>query len=178
MRLAAAYAQALADGAAPISAAPDLGSELADLLVAAGFMPPLVRAFWLDDRRPTTDDRRPTTDDRRPMVAEQRTKNKEQDGWRTGCPLGEPRTENGHPQGQPRTSTRRVNPEPGTTDNGPLTTDNSLDMELPLLPWPALRPLLVDRLFAADLARCDELAAAPEIELCALALVALAYASD
>src|SRR5687767_1392800 len=47
--LAAAYAQALADGAAPIPAAPDLGGELAELLADSGFAAPLVRAFWLGD---------------------------------------------------------------------------------------------------------------------------------
>jgi SAM-dependent methyltransferase len=130
-RLALAYAQALADGGVPIPATPDLGDELAQLLIAAGFAAPLVRAFWLD--RPTTDHRRTT---------EQRTKNKEQ----------------------------RTN-----LDHGLWTTDDPLAAELPLLPWPALRVLLAGRLSAAELSRCDQLAAVPDVELCALALVALVH---
>ncbi len=46
--------------------------------------------------------------------------------------------------------------------------------ELPLLPWAALRPRAARQLPAAALARCDAIAAAPEIELCTLALVAVA----
>jgi ubiquinone/menaquinone biosynthesis C-methylase UbiE len=47
-RLAAAYAQALAEGVAPLAASPDLGGDLADLLIGAGFTAPLIRAFSLD----------------------------------------------------------------------------------------------------------------------------------
>ncbi|MFL5805403.1 MAG: class I SAM-dependent methyltransferase [Roseiflexaceae bacterium] len=121
-RLAAAYVQALANGAAPIPTTPDLGADLADVLAEAGFAAPLVRAFWLDRRPPTADCRLPT------------------------C-------------------------------HGPWTTDHPLASELPLLPWPALRGLLAQWLPAAELARCDALAAAPDVELCTLALVALAYAA-
>jgi SAM-dependent methyltransferase len=46
--------------------------------------------------------------------------------------------------------------------------------ELPLLPWAALRPRAARQLPAAALACCDAIAAAPEIELCTLALVAVA----
>src|SRR4029453_17149212 len=55
--LVTAYAQALAAGLAPLPATPDLGGELADLLLQAGFTAPLIRAFWLD--RPKTTDHRP-----------------------------------------------------------------------------------------------------------------------
>jgi SAM-dependent methyltransferase len=140
--LTAAYAQALADGAAPIPAAPDLSSELADVLADAGFVAPLVRAFWLDHRPPTTDHRPPTTDHRPPTTDH-----------------------------RPPTTDLQW-----TTDHGPRTTDDPLDSELPLLPWPALRVLLARRLTRAELARCDALAAVPDVELCALALVALAHA--
>jgi SAM-dependent methyltransferase len=123
-RLAAAYAQALAAGIAPPPATPDLGGDLADLLLGAGFAAPLIRAFLLD--RPTT----------------------------------------------PRTANRAA------TDYGLRATDSPLAAELPLLPWPALRPLLAGRLFPTELARCDELAAGPQIELCTLALVAQARAGE
>jgi SAM-dependent methyltransferase len=66
---------------------------------------------------------------------------------------------------------------PGTTtDDGRRTTDNPLDSELPLLPWPSLRPLLSAWISSADLARCDALAAEAEIELCPLVLIAYAWA--
>ncbi|HEX9440417.1 MAG TPA: class I SAM-dependent methyltransferase [Roseiflexaceae bacterium] len=63
-----------------------------------------------------------------------------------------------------------------TTDNRRRTTDNPLESELPLLPWPSLRPLLAGRLSAVELARCDRLAAEAEIELCPLVLIAYARA--
>jgi SAM-dependent methyltransferase len=70
------------------------------------------------------------------------------------------------PRGYATRSTRSA------TDYRPQTTDSPLASELPLIPWPALRPLLAGRLASAELERCDALAADPEIELCALALVA------
>ena len=47
-------------------------------------------------------------------------------------------------------------------------------LELPLLPWAALRPLAASRLSALDLARCDAAASAPDVELTAVALVGVA----
>jgi SAM-dependent methyltransferase len=119
-RLAAAYAQALADGLAPLPATPDLGGDLSELLLETGFTAPLVRAFLLD-RPPTTD--------------------------------------------------QALHPQPPTPNPQPLAT------ELPLLPWPALRPLLAGRLDGAELVRCDEIAEETDVELCALALVAQARAT-
>jgi ubiquinone/menaquinone biosynthesis C-methylase UbiE len=70
-----------------------------------------------------------------------------------------------------------------TNDRRPTTNDEAINShlpspisypltaELPLLPWSALRALLAARLDAIELARCDELAADPDVELCALALV-------
>jgi hypothetical protein len=49
-------------------------------------------------------------------------------------------------------------------------------LELPLIPWAALRPLAAARLGAAELAACDALAAEPAIELVSMALAALARA--
>jgi SAM-dependent methyltransferase len=128
--LVTAYAQALAAGLAPLPATPDLGGELADLLLQAGFTAPLIRAFWLD-RPPTTDHRPPEN-----RNSELRTPNSEL-----------------------------------------RTQDSPLAAELPLLPWPALRSLLAPRLPSTELARCDELAADPQIELGTLALVAQAHAA-
>src|SRR5262249_10876765 len=79
-QLAAAYAQALVAGAAPLPAPPDPGGELAGLLSAAVLAAPLVRAFWIDqgsgvgdqgsgireDRSLTADCRLPTADYRLP----------------------------------------------------------------------------------------------------------------
>jgi SAM-dependent methyltransferase len=112
-RLAGTYAQALAEGHAPLPATPDLGGELAELLLDAGFAAPLVRAFRLD--------------------------------------------------------------QSPATDHRPSTVDSALAAELPLLPWQALRPLLAGRLAAAEFEHCDALADEPEIELCMLALTALAH---
>jgi ubiquinone/menaquinone biosynthesis C-methylase UbiE len=119
-RLAATYAQALGAGVDPVPAMPDLGGELAELLIGAGFAAPLVRAFRLSP-------------------------------W----------------------SVVR-SPWPAATDHGLRTTDNWQMGELPLLPWAELRPLLEGRLAGTALARCDEVAAAADVELCELALVALA----
>jgi SAM-dependent methyltransferase len=136
--LSAAYAQALASGSTPLPATPDLGADLANLLVDTGFGDPLIRAFTLDPTavqaryivpRPPTNDLRPATCDLRPAT---------------------------------------------TTDDGRRTTDNPLASELPLLPWPSLRPLLSGRLSAVELARCDRVAAGAEIELCPLALITYA----
>jgi SAM-dependent methyltransferase len=52
-----------------------------------------------------------------------------------------------------------------------------LAAELPLLGWASLRPLLAAQLTPAELAACDQLAAAAEIELCTLALVGWGQAS-
>jgi SAM-dependent methyltransferase len=60
--------------------------------------------------------------------------------------------------------------------HGSPATDNPLESELPLLPWPALRALLAGRLTADELARCEQLAIGADVELCALALLALARA--
>jgi SAM-dependent methyltransferase len=49
-----------------------------------------------------------------------------------------------------------------------------LRLELPLLPWPALRPLAAGALAPSDLERCDVIAAQADIELSSVALVALA----
>ncbi|HWQ14979.1 MAG TPA: class I SAM-dependent methyltransferase [Roseiflexaceae bacterium] len=49
-----------------------------------------------------------------------------------------------------------------------------LRLELPLLPWPALRPLVAGALPPADLARYDASAGRAEIELVSVALVAVA----
>jgi SAM-dependent methyltransferase len=122
-RLAAAYAQALAEGHAPVPASADLGADLDNLLRVSGFAAPLIRAFQLDwsptsDHRPATTDQEPRTQHLNPMLA-----------------------------------------------------------ELPLLPWAALRPRLAGRLGAGELVACDEHAADPEIELCALTLVAQAQAA-
>jgi SAM-dependent methyltransferase len=112
-RLAAVYAQALADGLAPLRATPDLGGDLTELLLDAGFAPPLIRSFLLDHQ---------------------------------------------------------------ALYGGPSVVV-PLAAELPLLPWPALRSLLAGRLGSAELARCDERAADPEIELCTIALIAQAHAA-
>jgi hypothetical protein len=78
---------------------------------------------------------------------------------------------------------------PPTTDHRPPTTDEAsishlpspishpLLAELPLLHWPALRPQIAGRLAAAELARCDAIAAGAEVELCSLLLVAQARAA-
>jgi SAM-dependent methyltransferase len=162
--LVTAYAQALAEGHAPLPASADLSVDLANLLRDTGFASPLIRAFQLD--RPMTNDQRPTTNDEEP-----RTKNQE------------PRTENPNPK------SRTLNCERLTTDNAimpqppnpnpqpPSPIPHPLLAELSLLPWPALRSLLVERIEPAELARCDALAADPEVELCALALVAQAQAA-
>jgi hypothetical protein len=71
---------------------------------------------------------------------------------------------------RPTTNDEAINPQPPTPNPQPLAA------ELPLLPWPALRPLLIGRLDATELVRCDELAAEPEVELCSVALVAQAQA--
>jgi SAM-dependent methyltransferase len=63
------------------------------------------------------------------------------------------------------------------TDHQPSTVNSPLAAELPLLPWLALRPLLAGRLAAAELEHCDALADESEIELCTLALAALARAA-
>jgi SAM-dependent methyltransferase len=115
VRLATVYAQELADGSGPLAASPDLDGDLAGLLAEAGFVAPLVRAFWLDQNA-----------------------DRSQPGWPSAA--------------------------------------NPLVAELPLLPWPALRPLLASRLNASELALCDQLAGGAEVELCTLALVALARA--
>lgn len=52
-----------------------------------------------------------------------------------------------------------------------------LAAELPLLSWASLRPLLIAQLTPTELDTCDQLAAAAEIELCALALVGWGQAS-
>jgi SAM-dependent methyltransferase len=71
---------------------------------------------------------------------------------------------------RPPTTDQALNSQSSTPNPQPLA------MELGLLAWPALRPLLAGRLGAAELARCDDLGADPQVELCTLALVAQARA--
>jgi SAM-dependent methyltransferase len=112
--LVAAYERALAQGAAPLAATPDLAGELAELLGQAGFMSPHMRAFWLD--------------------------------------------------------------RPQLSDAAALPRE-ALSMELPLLPWRQLRALLAGRLGRETIALADEVAAGADVELCELALAALARAT-
>lgn len=55
---------------------------------------------------------------------------------------------------------------------------STVEAELSLLPWPALRSLIGDQLSTADLACCDQLAACAEVEICSIVLAALGLKSN